>query len=286
MNYAMPVTPGRLALARKAAQVTDPAPSELPYLAERTQYGSPKRPVVFAASIGIHLVALGALMIVWRNVQPEKPARPTSMAVELLPLPSAPPVPPEEAAPGPEQVEAQEPPKPIVEKKQVLPVPPIRMPTATVAVAERPQPEPDPVRPTQPKRVEQTTAPAPSPLPPKEVAAAPALGTPTVSDQAAQQTWEGKVLAKLERLKRYPKESQSAGDQDRIMVTIRVDRAGNVITSSILRSRGLSALDAEVMALVRRCSPFPAPPASLRDADLTFVVPVEFSVARPRSRRR
>ncbi len=213
------------------------------------------------------------------------------MAIELAPLPAAPPAKPEQVAPGVEQVKAEEPVETEVKELELPPVPVVAVADAPVVVPKtterKPDPRPTPM-PTPPRpAVQQTSAPAAVPLlPTREKAGAPAVGTPTASDQIAEQTWQGQVMAKLERSKRYPAESQQAKEEDRVRMTIRVDRSGRVLERSIVKSRGHARLDAEAMAVIMRASPFAAPPASMRDGDLKFDVYIDFLVAKVRGRRR
>ena len=289
MNYAMPTATRTRSLDTKQragamvayeAAAIDEMPNET---VRRTVYGEKRSPVVLAASVGLHIAVFGALFFTWRGTLPDEPAKRPAMAVELLPLPAAPPVPPEEVAPGVEQTKAEETPKPVVDTRPPLPKPAVVLRPTVAASEETPrEPEPEPVRPQQ-QRVEQTTAPAPAPLPPREAAAAPVLGTPTVSDKVARQTWQGQVMADLERSKRYPAGEK---EKDRIRMTITVDRSGRVLDRRIVASGGHARLDAEAMAAVMRASPFPEPPSSLSDRELTFDIFVDFQTGQVRGRRR
>ena len=50
-----------------------------------------------------------------------------------------------------------------------------------------------------------------------------------------------------------------------------------LVSSRIEKASGSDVLDAEALAMVKRAAPFPAPPAGIADADLTFVVPIRFT---------
>ncbi|MGQ0621085.1 MAG: TonB family protein [Panacagrimonas sp.] len=93
-------------------------------------------------------------------------------------------------------------------------------------------------------------------------------------------TWESQVLAHLDRNKRYPSLALRRGQEDRVSVRIRVDRTGQVLSQRIVDSHGYELLDQEVLALIGRASPLPAPPAEIPDRDLEFLVPVEFFIDR------
>jgi len=91
----------------------------------------------------------------------------------------------------------------------------------------------------------------------------------------AVMTWQGRLMAHLERRKRYPFGARSRGETGIVYVRFRIDDAGNVLTEAIARSSGFRELDSEVLSLVRRASPVPSPPA---DAPRTIIAPVKFSV--------
>src|SRR5690606_27597204 len=88
-------------------------------------------------------------------------------------------------------------------------------------------------------------------------------------------TWQGRLMAHLERRKRYPFEARDRGETGVVYVRFRIDDAGNVLTEAIARSSGFRELDNEVLSLVRRASPMPRPPV---DAPRTIVAPVVFSL--------
>jgi protein TonB len=95
-------------------------------------------------------------------------------------------------------------------------------------------------------------------------------------------TWEGMVLAALERQKRYPTASQRRREQDVVYVRITLDREGRVVASRIHKSQNYAALDAEALDLVRRASPLPKPPESVNGERVDLVVPIEFFLSRAR----
>jgi protein TonB len=125
-------------------------------------------------------------------------------------------------------------------------------------------------------QAEETTAPQALVAPPKPVAASPVQGASSVASNAAQ-SWENGLLARLERVKRYPGAAQAQGQEDLVYVRLTIDRAGRLTDAQVVRSRGYAMLDREVVAMAHRASPFPAPPAEERDP-VVVVVPVEFFI--------
>jgi protein TonB len=100
--------------------------------------------------------------------------------------------------------------------------------------------------------------------------AAPTSG---VASSMSIATWRGSVMAHLNRLKRYP--GGGAGGTSSVAFTI--DRAGRVLSARLIRSSGSAVLDQEAVALARRASPVPAPPANIGRGSITLTVPVRFS---------
>lgn len=87
--------------------------------------------------------------------------------------------------------------------------------------------------------------------------------------------WQSRLMAHLERRKRYPAAAQSAHQEGTAYVRFRIDSSGNVLSVSLSRSSGHSALDQAVLDLVRRASPVPPPPPG---ASTTIVAPVRFDI--------
>ncbi|RCW24134.1 protein TonB [Ciceribacter lividus] len=87
--------------------------------------------------------------------------------------------------------------------------------------------------------------------------------------------WQSRLMAHLERRKRYPAAARSAHEEGTVYVRFRIDTSGNVLSVSLSRSSGHSTLDEAVLDLVRRASPVPAPPPG---ASTTIVAPVRFDI--------
>lgn len=93
----------------------------------------------------------------------------------------------------------------------------------------------------------------------------------------AQVTWEGAVLAQLERHKRYPRAAQRRSQEGVPSVIIRINRQGKVLSVRLSHSSGFAMLDEEATALPERASPLPPPPpAEMAGDPFEFTVPVHF----------
>jgi TonB family protein len=91
----------------------------------------------------------------------------------------------------------------------------------------------------------------------------------------ADSNYRGLVSAHLARHKRFPPEARSGGQQGRATVSFALDGGGRVTRVSLVRASGVASLDQEATAMVRRASPFPAPP-NVRG--MSFTVPVDFRI--------
>ncbi|HEX7783921.1 MAG TPA: TonB family protein [Sphingobium sp.] len=215
----------------------------------------------FGGTASIFGIVLAATLFTWKVVHP--PVALTSQpltVVNLAPL-AAPPEPVREVAPGPEQVERQEAkPEP---KREVLPVPLIQLPTTSSVNADMQKPV-EIVDPGPP--VPETTA-------PKNMAA------PSVNRLAsdAKQNWEGVILAHLERFRRYPARARAARQQGITYVRFKMNRAGMVLSSTIVQKSGSFDLDQAALDTLQRAQPLPAIPADRPDV-VELTIPVEFKL--------
>ncbi|WP_312946289.1 TonB family protein [Agrobacterium sp.] len=95
------------------------------------------------------------------------------------------------------------------------------------------------------------------------------------SSSVSPARWQNRVMAHLERRKRYPSDARSRKEQGTAYVRFQIDEGGNVLSVSLSRSSGSAALDEEVVSMVRRASPVPAPPPGVSK---TIVAPVQFTI--------
>jgi periplasmic protein TonB len=90
----------------------------------------------------------------------------------------------------------------------------------------------------------------------------------------ASSNYDGLVAAHLQRYKQYPAAARKAKSRGVATVSFTVDESGRVTSVELAQTSGVGAFDQEVVAMVRRASPFPRPP-DRRSRD--FTVPVRFS---------
>ncbi|WP_255265987.1 energy transducer TonB family protein [Sphingopyxis terrae] len=209
-----------------------------------------------AAVIGL---VLAAALFTWTTVyQPVRATSPPLTVVELQPL-AAPPEPVRNVAPGREQVEKQEAElEPVTEP---IPIPLVQIAAPTMSARDLRAPvkivDPGPA-------VPETTA-------PKSVAA------PTADrlSNDVRPDWEGLILARLERYRRYPARARAARQQGTVYVRFKMNRSGMVLSSAIVKKSGSYDLDQAALQTLDRAQPLPAIPADRPDV-VELTIPVEF----------
>ena len=123
--------------------------------------------------------------------------------------------------------------------------------------------------------VEATATPSFEAIPEGPRSVAPAQGTGE-SAQRMRASWQKKLIAHLDRHKRYPADrSQKSAE---IVVGFALDRMGHVLATRIIKGSGDAVLDEAALAMVRRSDPVPQPPPLVADAGLNFTLPVIFRV--------
>ncbi len=195
--------------------------------------------------------------------------------------------PPEEVQPVEEVKEAEpvEEPEPV-EQEIVQQLDNVEVP---IPVLRPKVEETKPVEKPRPKKKELVKKPERKKPAPSSKAASEAAAQVTESNRnAASQTvagmgfgsvspakWRSRLMAHLERRKKYPSAARSRGEQGTAYVRFSIDGNGNVLSASLARSSGFPELDSEVVALVRRASPVPAPPPG---ENRIITAPVRFTV--------
>ena len=205
------------------------------------------------------------------------------VTVDLAPLAAAPATPEIDLAPGPQQLQPEsleqmreETPQENPEEAERVPdLGPTPNPAVTLPTPEPPKEMPR----EEPKQEPVETAPVPTAPPPASVIAprpaAPPPGRVARPSSAAMTNWQHSLIAQLERNKRYP--PGAGGEQGTAKLQFRIDRRGHLLASRIVQSSGSATLDQETLALVKRAQPFPAPPAEVADAQLSFVLPIRYA---------
>lgn len=185
--------------------------------------------------------------------EPETPAEPETPELKEIEAPKL-----ATAAPEPER--DHKPPETEAPVAQEKPEPPRDEPKPEVVEQQKPDPKPEPQN-----EASQNATPA-------QTAQAGGIGA---GQSSALHHYFSQVASHLSRHKRFPPEARALGHRGIATVTFTVDGNGDVEAVSLVRSSGAASLDEEAQAMVKRASPFPAPPSG---QGMAFTVPVNFDL--------
>ncbi len=260
-----------------------------------------------AIIVALH-AALIALGVAWYARSPPPGVALPTIMVDLAPpsAPSSPSAQPLDLPPGPEMREADppppppEPPKQEAIEEQLAPTPLQENPVVEAPPEQRaepppPKPEPAKIIPDQPKPVpakpkpvrtevkkpaDASPAPRSSAAPKAErhASLAPSSAPAGATPAAALASYNQLVAAHLQRFKQYPSSAKAAGEQGTSRLSFTLGRGGQVLGSRLAGSSGHPSLDSETLAMVRRAQPFPPMPPELKQASMSFSIPVQFSI--------
>lgn len=111
-------------------------------------------------------------------------------------------------------------------------------------------------------------------------ASAPVQGAKGPQQIQAEINWQAMIQTHLERNKRYPRQAQLLRQQGIPLVTFIIDRDGYVLDVVLFQSSGITSLDEEAIALIKRAEPLPKPPPEMTDDPIRITVPIDFSLRR------
>ncbi|MBU1287884.1 MAG: TonB family protein [Alphaproteobacteria bacterium] len=200
------------------------------------------------------------------------------------------------AEPGePEAI--KETPKPVPERSK--PTPPTPLPPPPAPTPPRVEPARSPAGPAP-----ESAAPSPVAAPSSASVSSPSSSSSTSSEpsgssapssekkgaasaapfgipngvEKSQAQYAGLLQAWFLKYKRYPHPARSRRQQGVVNIWFRVDANGNVLEKRIETGSGYRILDKATLDLLDRASPVPAPPAPLHATELTFTVPISYSL--------
>lgn len=233
--------------------------------------------------IAIHAAAIGLFIFATTVPEIKSDAPPLALNIELLPMQTSPvreaddqpldvkktdfvPTPVE---PEPEEVEEPTPetkpevilPKPIKKKKKKKVVKKVTLKK--------------PVENRLPEK-ERRTASAPEQAE-EVVSVAPQIGASS-EVLAAKASWQGLIRGYLERRKRYPSTARRRHHEGTVSVSFSVDRQGQVTQVGLAKSSNHQTLDQEILSLLKRASPLPAPPEEVEGETFRFELPFAFYI--------
>ena len=165
-----------------------------------------------------------------------------------------------ESSPIQKPVEKVETPQPIVKKSEPTQkkVTPIIDKNATIVA----QPPPKELAP-----------PAPAEVPSKIPNVVPQEQINTHLD-----SYSNLLANAIAQYKQYPKIAQMRGWQGMVIVDLEIDSKGSVMSVKIKKSSTYEVLDNEALEMIKKASPFPSPPQSLRGKNFNVLVPISFKL--------
>ena len=245
------------------------------------------------AVLSAHAFAF-ALIVHWRAEPNVVMPGGLPIAVALAPVPVAPETKVNDAPPAPVPSRAEPeaaPQKPTPEE----PPPKAETVQQTTPPQEQPPPPPAETLPAQiallppPRPAKEHEAPVRKPrprnrasvdsAPPHAEQKAPRAAAPTglaAHDPAAVPNWKSRLVAQIERHKRYPAAAEARGEQGTAQVAFSVDRHGGVHGAHLVRGTGSPALDSDALAWLARATPLPPPPPEVSGALIPIVVPLRY----------
>jgi TonB family protein len=94
----------------------------------------------------------------------------------------------------------------------------------------------------------------------------------------ARSFYMGQLAERLSRVKQYPIAALARQEKGVVLLSMRLDRFGRLLSSHIAVSSGYSDLDDEVSAMAAAAAPFPPFPALWSQPSADFLVPVTFGL--------
>lgn len=192
----------------------------------------------------------------------------------------------EEAIPTPPTTEKVDDLKPLdipqFEQSPLAPEPEVALPIAK-PVEETP-PKEEVLKELQPEnlspqQVAAAQAMAPAQIATKEadVVTARQVGE-AAKDSQAVMTYKKAIRLHVKKHQGYPGQSRDRDEQGTAVVEFAIDRAGRLVERSLKSSSGFANLDAEALATIDRCNPFPLPPDEQPGDVVRFSLEIQFKI--------
>lgn len=91
-------------------------------------------------------------------------------------------------------------------------------------------------------------------------------------------SWQQEIVQVVAEKQVYPRSALSREIEGRAKVKLTVARDGTVKAHEIVERTGHDILDKEISSLVERIDPLPEPPSSLSKKDLSFILPLAWTI--------
>ena len=206
------------------------------------------------------------------NIKFEIAKKPDALTIELAPQTKPKP------APVVEQIKPAQPePSKSIKK---TPVKPLAKPVVSKTSPMIEPPSHEALNETQPQVI--TASPKVEATPTFTTTATQETPKPTSPNDADLNAARGQYADMLRREvakdKKYPSIAATRGYQGDVVLDVKLDSSGNVLSATIHTSSSFESLDKEAVAKIRRISPFPLPPEALRGRTFNVTVPISFKL--------
>ena len=95
---------------------------------------------------------------------------------------------------------------------------------------------------------------------------------------AARGQYADMLRREVAKDKKYPSIAATRGYQGDVVLDVKLDSNGNVLSATLRSSSTYESLDKEAVAKIYRISPFPLPPEALRGNNFNVTVPISFKL--------
>lgn len=104
----------------------------------------------------------------------------------------------------------------------------------------------------------------------------PGLG----SGKSKNSNWQGLVMAHLNKFKKYPKNSLINEEEGKVVLRVKIDKNGNVLSLKMRKSSKFESLNNEALKLFKDASPLPKPPIDLIKGKSSIILnmPIEYDI--------
>jgi protein TonB len=163
--------------------------------------------------------------------------------------------------------------------------------TISTSPIQKPIETPQPIKKVEPVQkkitpiIDKSATSIAHPIPKEVVPPTPAEAiskTPNIvpQEQVTQhlESYSSLLANAIAKYKQYPKIAQMRGWQGTVIADLEIDSKGSVVSVKIKKSSTYEVLDNEALEMIKKASPFPAPPESLRGKNFNVLVPISFKL--------
>ena len=116
------------------------------------------------------------------------------------------------------------------------------------------------------------------PVPPQPKLQRSLQPPPQVIVAWSTEVWKRLIVDRLEQLKVYPPDARERKEAGVVQVTFSLNRKGELVSSRMAASSGYPSLDVASLEIIRKGQPFAPPPTHIKGEEITFSVPIRFSL--------